>query len=117
MTRLYSAGVMSVNWAKTEVKATLTHTSIGPRASRGLGGGRLDLIRVGDVGRYRQRRAARPLDVTDRAGQAGLAPGQQGDLGAAGGEGQCGGPADPAAGPGHHDDLPGMLVAHLDLRW
>ena len=86
---------------------------MGPRVSSALRRGRFDLVRVGDVSRDGQGHAARLLDVAGRAGQAGLAPGQQGHLGPAGGEGQRRGAPDPAAGPGHHDHLPGMLLLCL----
>src|SRR6201994_1085993 len=84
----------------------------GAEGLLGLFGGRFDLVRVGGVGGNRQGGATPGLDVPGRPGQAFLPPGPQGGLGPAGAEGRRGGPADTAAGPGDHDHLVFMLVAH-----
>ena len=115
MTRLYSAGLDVGELGEYRGEGHVDPHVDGAEGLFGLCRRRFDLIRVGDVGRDGQGYAARPFDVADRAGQSRLAPGQQRHLGAAGGEGQGRGPADPAAGPGHHDHLSGH--AQCSFAW
>ena len=106
MTRLYSSGSICSNRAKTEVKATLTQTSIGPSSrstwSAAASTAAASATSVGiDQGRpaqrLRPRLAAASSPASPRASSA--------DLGPAAGEGLGAGAADPPAGAGHDDDL------------
>ena len=104
MTRWYSAGWIWSNGENTDVNASLTHTSISPSSASVRDAASSTCVGVGHVDRQHERLAAGPLDVVRGGLEALLAAREQGHLGPAGAEGRGGGPADPAAGSGDHDD-------------
>ncbi len=71
------------------------------RAEFGLDplGGRFDLVRVGDVGRDRQRDSTERDDLGGRRCEPDLSPGEQGDVGTTTGEGTRDGSAIPPLAP------------------
>ena len=95
---------MSMNFAKTEVKATLTQTSISPSSSSICAATLSSARGVGDVDVVGGCSPAAGFDLGAGAVEPGGPAGQQGDRVAACGELLGAGAADAAGGAGHDDD-------------
>ena len=74
MTRVNSSGEMSTNRAKTEVNASLTHTSMGPSSASTVSAAALEGLVVGGVDADRQGGAAGAADLAAAAASSPVLP-------------------------------------------